>query len=267
VDRPPSHQIDRSRYHDRVVRSTLGQHALRRRSCTRVRESARKTTAADSPVRADAWAVVPPENSNPYVTAMQAAQDSVAPRCYRSAAREVRHVLVQREAGPNLAVIRSFAASKSRLSTVSNLRPVDCWRGSQMKPPPRIHPGGDRFARHKRGRFWYADGVAFNGRRYRSLSQVAREITGESLGGTAVLRPEVRASSSMRARPSRNSRDIWRLNSELKLWCRAMGYPPISALDRSNPAGVSCPTFWGWRQPWVTFAPAATALLVVRARK
>jgi hypothetical protein len=102
--------------------------------------------------------VVPPENSNPYVTAMQAAQDSVAPRCYRSAAREVRHVLVQREAGPNLAVIRSFAASKSRLSTVSNLRPVDCWRGSQMKPPPRIHPGGDRFARHKRGRFWYANG-------------------------------------------------------------------------------------------------------------
>jgi DUF2924 family protein len=43
------------------------------------------------------------------------------------------------------------------------------------------------------------DGIAFNGRRYRLLSEVAREITWESLGGTAVLRPEVRASSCMPA--------------------------------------------------------------------
>jgi hypothetical protein len=66
------------------------------------------------------------------------------------------------------------------------------------------------------------DGIAFNGRRYRLLSEVAREITWESLGGTAVLRPEVRASSCM-PRPSRNSRDIWRLNPELKLWCPGDG--------------------------------------------
>jgi hypothetical protein len=44
------------------------------------------------------------------------------------------------------------------------------------------------------------------------------------------------------ARPSRNSRDNWRLNSELKLRYRAMGYPPICARARSNPARVSCPT-------------------------
>jgi len=30
-----------------------------------------------------------------------------------------------------------------------------------------------------------------------------------------------------------------RLNSELKLRCRAMGYPPIRALARSNPTGVA----------------------------
>jgi hypothetical protein len=50
-------------------------------------------------------------------------------------------------------LIRAIASdSRSRLSAVSNLRPVDCWRGSRMKPPSRIQRRDDRFGRRKPGR-------------------------------------------------------------------------------------------------------------------